>query len=69
MNAVIRSTTHSEPQPYVHKLRLEVRDGATVEIRRAAPLTQGGAGLIVRLIGVAVAAAALLAVLGNRIFA
>jgi hypothetical protein len=66
MSAVIRSTTHNEPNPYVHKLRLEARDGAVVEIRPTGSLAQAGARIAVRLIGFALAMAALMALLRNQ---
>jgi hypothetical protein len=65
MSAVLRSTTHNRPDPYVHKLRLEARDGAIVEIR-AGSLAQVGARIAVRFIGFALAMIALLALLQSQ---
>lgn len=64
MSAVLRSTTRGR-QPYVHKLRLEARDGAGVEIQPAAPLTDVGSRILRKLIIVALVFAMLL-VLGGE---
>jgi hypothetical protein len=66
MSAVTRSPTHNRPDPYVHKLRLEARDGAVVEIRPAMGFAQAGARIAARLVGFALAMAALLALLRTQ---
>ncbi len=63
MSAVIRSTTRGR-QSYVHKLRLEARDGAAVQIHPAAPLTAVGPRIIRKLIGAVLAALILLLLVG-----
>ena len=53
---------------YVHKLRLEAREGADVEIRSPvvfAVRTQGG-WIVAKLVGVALAVAALLVVVASQ---
>ena len=55
------------PVFYVHKLRLEAREGADVEIRPPvvfAPKTQGG-WIVAKLVGVALAVAAVLAIVAR----
>lgn len=66
MSAVIRSTTRGR-QPYVHKLRLEAREGAAVEIQPAAPLTDAGPRILAKLIGALLAALALLLIGGEAV--
>jgi hypothetical protein len=67
MSAVLRSAARSEPSPYVHKLRLETRDGANVEIRVAPSLSQVGSRLAAKLVGASVAVALVLAWVGTQV--
>ena len=41
MSAALRAGSRSEPQPYIHKLRLEANEGGNVEI---APMSSSGVG-------------------------
>ena len=66
MSAVIRSTTRGR-QPYVHKLRLEARDGASVHIEPATPLADAGPRMLAKLIGAVIAGIALLLIGGKAV--
>jgi len=69
MSALTRSRTRVEPHPYVHKLRMEARDGAAIELQPAAPLTYAGPRIVAKLVGASLAAATLLALLGLGLLA